>query len=158
MTFTLTDLCIIVACVSVSLVLPRLPRTPIIQTFSRLLVCILVVVLCAYLPKTLGVPLALLLVLTVVPVMRLDVERIPILDAHTKKAHESFANQTPDEILEQFSTQKMGEKAIAEKMEVFTRLNSKQEEFKQQLNDIQQNLKTVREFYANEEAKYKKKK
>lgn len=86
--------------------------------------------------------------------MRLDVE--PKKD----ESFESFANKktaSSDAILEHFSQKQMGEREIAKKMEVFTRLNSKQEDFKQQLDNIQKNLKDVREFYANEELKYKKK-
>lgn len=149
-----TELCIILTCVCFSLLLPRLPHTQATHTISRLLVCVLVVVLCVCLQKSLGIPLALLLVLSSVPVMRLDVE--PKKD----EPFESFANKktvSSDAILEQFSQKQMGEREIAKKMEIFTRLNSKQEDFKQQLDNIQKNLKDVREFYANEELKYKKK-
>lgn len=154
MSATITELCIILACVCFSLVIPRLPPSGAMQTLSRLLICTLIVVLCVFVPKPLGIPLALLLVLSSVPVMRLDVD--PTKD----ERFEPFANEKTvmsDAILEHFSQKKIGEREIAKKMGIFTRLNSKQEEFKQQLDDIQKNLKDVREFYANEELKYKKK-
>ena len=153
------DILIMCATVVVSLMLPRLPPSFATHTLTRLLLCILVVVLCVYLPRTLGVPLALLLLLSSVPIMRLKpfTTAEPAPSHHADDELEAFANaKDSDEILEKFSQRKMGEKAIAKKMELFTRINTKQDEFKQQLANIQQNLKDVREFYANEDAKYKK--
>ena len=170
------DILIVCATVIVSLMLPRLPPPIATHAFVRLLVCVLVVVLCVYLPQSMGVPLSLLLVLSTVPVVRLerfvDGAHTSHLPPHTSTdtstdehdehdEHddmlEAFANaKDKDELLEKFSQQKMGEKAIADKMKVFTRINTKQEEFKQQLANIEKNLKDVREFYANEEEKYQK--
>lgn len=164
------DILIVCATVIVSLMLPRLPPPIATHAFVRLLVCVLVVVLCVYLPQSMGVPLALLLVLSTVPVVRLerfvDGAHTSHLPPHTSiststdehdEMLEAFANaKDEDELLEKFSQQKMGEKAIADKMKVFTRINTKQEEFKQQLANIEKNLKDVREFYANEEEKYQK--
>lgn len=166
------DILIVCATVIVSLMLPRLPPPIATHAFVRLLVCVLVVVLCVYLPQWMGVPLSLLLVLSTVPVVRLerfvDGTQTPNLPRHTSistdtftdehdEMLEAFANaKDEDELLEKFSQQKMGEKAIADKMKVFTRINTKQEEFKQQLANIEKNLKDVREFYANEEEKYQK--
>ena len=168
------DILIVCATVIVSLMLPRLPPPIATHAFVRLLVCVLVVVLCVYLPQSMGVPLALLLVLSTVPVVRLerfvDGAHTSHLPPHTSndtsidtstdehdEMLEAFANaKDKDELLEKFSQQKMGEKAIADKMKVFTRINTKQEEFKQQLANIEKNLKDVREFYANEEEKYQK--
>ena len=160
---TTYDILIVCATVVVSFALPRLPAPFATHALSRLLVCVLVVVLCVCLPRQLGVPLALLLVLSTVPTVRLELlandhvsHTTPINNKDTDML-EAFANaKDEDEIVDRFSQKKMGEKAITDKMEVFTRINTKQDEFKQQLNTIQKNLKDVREFYANADAKYKK--
>ena len=69
---TTYDILIVCATVVVSFALPRLPAPFATHALSRLLVCVLVVVLCVCLPRQLGVPLALLLVLSTVPTVRLE--------------------------------------------------------------------------------------
>jgi hypothetical protein len=164
MAFSLSVYDVIIVCFAVlfSVILPRLHAPVTSHAVTRLVLCVLVVVLCVYLPKWLGVPLALLLVLSAVPVVRIELfgtdsvhRTSPVTEDPTLL--EAFVNaKNPDELLETFSQKKQGEKAIADKMKVFTRINSKQKEFSQQLANIQSNLKGVREFYANEEAKFKK--
>lgn len=156
------DVLIVCATVVVSLMLPRLSPSFATHALTRFLICTLVVVLCVCLPRPLGVPLALLLVLSGVPIIRMKpLTKEPARELSPSRYAnddlETFANaKDANEILETFSQRKLGEKAIAEKMELFTRINTKQDEFKKQLATIQQNLKDVREFYANEDAKYKK--
>jgi len=102
--------------------------------------------------------LALLLVLSTVPTVRMELFSAPVVPVpEDPSLLEAFVNaKNTDELLETFSQKRLGEQAIAKKMKVFTRINSKQKQFSQQLANIQTNLKDVREFYANEEAKYKK--
>jgi hypothetical protein len=164
MAFSMSVYDVLIVCFAVlfSVILPRLHAPVTSHAVTRLVLCVLVVVLCVYLPKWLGVPLALLLVLSAVPVVRIelfdtDTEKPPSSEPEDPTLLEAFVNvKNPDEFIETFSQKKQGEKAIAEKMKVFTRINSKQKEFSQQLANIQNNLKGVREFYANEDAKYKK--
>lgn len=163
--FSMSVYNVLIVCFTVlfSVLLPRLHAHVASHAVTRLVLCVLVVVLCVYLPKWLGVPLALLLVLSVVPTVRIEIfgtdsENLTEPEQEPEPSLlEAFVNaKNTDELLETFSQKKRGEQAIAKKMKVFTRINSKQKEFSQQLANIQNNLKNVREFYANEEAKYKK--
>ena len=160
--FSVYDVLIVCFAVLFSVMLPRLHAPVASHAVTRLVLCVLVVVLCVYLPKWLGVPLALLLVLSVVPIVRMELfspssVNLPESEPEDPSLLEAFVNaKNTDELLETFSPKKRGEKEIAKKMKVFTRINSKQQQFSQQLANIQNNLKDVREFYANQEAEYKK--
>lgn len=61
------DIAIVVLAVVFACTLPQLPRALACGVFARVTICVLVLVLCECLPSSLGVPLALLLVLSSVP-------------------------------------------------------------------------------------------
>ena len=160
------DICIVVLTVVFACILPYLHTTPACQAMSRFFVCVLVIALCVALPQSVGVPLALLLVLTSVPVLNIG----SATESHTKKIPDThhYATTTPPKIeqwiehfknapdkketksiLESFSLPKMNEKAIKEKLTMYEKVRSKQYAFEKQMEKINKNLKNVKEFYAN---------
>ena len=161
---TVYDISLMVLTVVVACTLPRIPGSATCHAVMRLVVCVLVIALCVCLPHY-GVALSLLLVLSYIPTLQL----LPLPFSggggvaaaaprmNVRDAMEAFANPAnPKEKLRKFSAAKMGEEAIAEKMSLFSRINSKQDAFKKQMTEIDKNLKNVKEFYANESSKFKK--
>ena len=136
-----------------ALSLPHTPSNATLSALIRFLICLLVIVLCVCLPNPIGVPVSLLLVLSSVPTLKLN----QVHQRAESNATEHFSNEEKriKKSPESMSVIKMGEEAIANKMNMFTRINTKQDEFKKQLNLIDKNLKEVKEFYANETKKYK---
>lgn len=160
------DFCIIILTVVFACVLPYLHTTPTCQTISRFFVCALVIVLCIALPQTIGVPLALFLVLTSVPVLNIGPITDPPPDEPMYQTHysanttpeierwiEHFKNapedKNPQNKLNAFSLPQMNENAIKEKLTMYEKVRSKQHAFEKQMEKINTNLKNVKEFYAN---------
>ena len=144
---------IILLTVLFALSLPHTPSNATLSAVIRFLICLLVIALCVCLPNPIGVPLSLLLVLSSVPTLQLN--KVPVLAESDTAEHFSNERKKSKKSLESMSVMKMGEEAIANKMNMFTRINTKQDQFKKQLTLIDKNLKEVKEFYANETKKYK---
>lgn len=158
LTISSLHVAIIVLTVLFALALPYVPTHYYWSTCIRVMICVLIIVLCVCLPKTIGIPLALLLVLSSIPTLQI----LPVHGSTVdhEQTTETFSNEDDGKKKEQHShpasVVKMGQDAIAEKMNMFTRINTKQDEFKKQLKQIDQNLKEVKEFYANETKKNQK--
>jgi hypothetical protein len=133
---------------------------------------VLVISLCVCLPHTIGVPLSLLLVLSSVPVLNLSLTNIPTPTAITSTSLtpsttssveewiEHFKNAPRDDkstvetpssvnIMEAFALPKINEREIKDKLSLYEKVRSKQHAFEKQMEKINQNLKNVKEFYAN---------
>ena len=116
---------------------------------SRLFVGVLIILLCMCVPQY-GVALALLLVLSSVPCLQ------PALALTEQTNLESFANPSSNpssDIKEGMvaSSSIANTKAheIAQKMDIFTKINRKRDLFKQQIAGIENDLAGIKEFYVN---------
>ena len=145
---TWSDALIVLVAVCFSIAFPRMPHAVRCHPLAKLTILIFVVLLCHCVPPY-GVALALLLVLSSVPCLQ------PALEVHVPGSDvvptESFAN--PVEGFESEPASKslarMQARDIANKMDIFTQINRKRDQFKQEMAGIQKDLAGVKEFYMN---------
>ena len=162
------DTAIILLTLVFAMALPRSGPEVSTHPVSRLLVCSLIVGLCTKMPSQIGIPLALLLVLSTVPVLGIGIsmptsaqQQIPGNrdSEHNGSSHtieeefvEAFVNAKGNNkmsVLEEFTMTKINEGAIRDQLEKFNRIRTKQDKFDEQMKVIKQNLKAANEKYSN---------
>ena len=164
------DIAIVVLAVVFACTLPQLPRALACGVFARVTICVLVLVLCECLPSSLGVPLALLLVLSSVPcLVGATAATSAVADRREGFAVRDDADDDADDI-ELFQApmdlppkldvnarklhsalqqQKVNADAIAQNMDLFKRIHHKRDRIEHKMSDIRKNLKGVKEYYQN---------
>ena len=144
-----TDAFLILVAVCFSLAFPRMPHAVRCHPVAKVAILVFVVLLCHCAPPY-GVALALLLVLSSVPCLQ-PALKVHVPGSGAAQETELFANPVEGFASEPASKSlaRMQAQDIANKMDIFTQINRKRDQFKQEMAGIQKDLAGVKEFYVN---------